>query len=189
MSDYIDKQRNDIDAVKWWLEKTVINHNFCPFARKEFVNESIHYCVVEHFETDRQLECLVDELKRLDRDVTITTSLVLYPNGLENFFDYLDFVDLANQLLEDLGYQGVYQIASFHPDYCFEGCIQSDPSNYTNRSPLPILHLLREDMLEKVLSHYPSPEKIPEENIALAKDLGESEFIQVLAKAALIRKS
>ena len=99
----------------------------------------------------------------------VETVIVIYPTGLESFFDYLDFLETANELLIEEGYEGTYQLASFHPDYCFDEVKQDDPSNYTNRSPYPILHILREASLERVLQSYKEPESIPENNINLAR--------------------
>jgi uncharacterized protein len=171
-----------INMTKRWLEHSVIEYNFCPFAKKEYVNNSIHYEVIYESNREEQLLSLSEEFKRLDNNPALSTSLLLYPKGLESFFDYLDFVELANELLYELGYEGVYQIASFHPDYCFADTKQSDPENYTNRSPVPIVHLLREDMLEKALDLYPNSEKIPERNILKAQELGSDFFEKLLQR-------
>jgi len=169
-----------INMTKRWLEHSVIEFNFCPFAKKEYVNDSIHYEVIDESNREEQLLSLSEEFRRLDNSPALSTSLLLYPKGLESFFDYLDFVELANELLYEMGYEGIYQIASFHPDYCFADTKQSDPENYTNRSPIPIVHLLREDMLEKALDSYPNSEKIPERNILKAQELGSDVFEQLL---------
>ena len=118
------------------------------------------------------LETLVDELNFLDRTEGIETSLLIFPNHFADFEDYLDLVELAENLSIEQGYEGVYQIASFHPDYCFAGADADDPANYTNRSLYPMLHLLREDSISKALDHYIDPEGIPERNIAFAQEKG-----------------
>lgn len=169
-----------INSVKHWLDKTIIGHNFCPFAKKEFVNETIHYEVVNDANREEQLMALTHEFTRLDEQHDIATTLLLLPIGLESFFDYLDFLDIANNLLAEVGYEGTYQLASFHPDYCFADAQQDDSSNYTNRSPVPIIHILREARLEKVLESYPEPEKIPEQNIILTEKLGSELFEEIL---------
>jgi uncharacterized protein len=169
-----------INMAKQWIEQSVIEFNFCPFARKEFVDNSIHYEVIDDSNREEQLLALSEELKRLDNNQAISTSLLLYPKGLESFFDYLDFLELANELLVDLGYEGTYQIASFHPDYCFADVMQDDPSNYTNRSPMPVLHLLREKMLEKAIASYPDSEQIPEQNILKTQEIGSERFEELL---------
>ena len=102
----------------------------------------------------------------------VQTSLLIYPYGLESFDAYLDFLAIAEELLQVQAYEGIFQLASFHPQYCFDGALLDDPANYTNRSPYPMLHLLRESSLEKALANYPEPEKIPQHNIALTRQLG-----------------
>ena len=169
-----------IDSVKYWLENTIIGFNFCPFAKKEFVNQSIHYEVVDESDIQEQLFALSHELKRLDQNTDIETTLLVLPIGLESFFDYLDFLELANGLNCELGYEGVYQLASFHPDYCFADAKQNAPSNYTNRSPYPIIHIIREASLQRVLAHYPDPEEIPVRNIKVAEEKGAKVFEDIL---------
>jgi len=169
-----------IKSVKYWLDKTIIGFNFCPFARKEFINDTIHYEVVDEANREEQLMALTHEFTRLDEQPEITTTLVLFPVGLESFFDYLDFLEITNELLTELGYEGIYQLASFHPDYCFADVQQEEPSNYTNRSPVPIIHLLREDKLERVLASYPEPEMIPDNNIKQTEKYGVQVFKDIL---------
>jgi len=181
------QENNVIDATKYWLNKTIIGFNFCPFAKKEFVNDSIHYEVVDEANTQEQLMALAHELKRLDDHPEIETSLFIVSKGLESFFDYLDFLQLATDLSLDLGYEGVYQLASVHPDYCFEDAKQTDAENYTNRSPYPMIHIIREASLERVLKHYPDPENIPVRNVELARESGVEVFKAILDKCVFIQ--
>ena len=169
-----------IDATKYWLEKTIIGFNFCPFAKKEFVSNKIHYEVIDEQNTEEQLHALFHEFKRLDENPELATTLVILPVGLESFFDYLEFLELSHDLLESAEYEGIYQLASFHPDYCFEDVKQDDTSNYTNRSPFPTIHIIREDSLERVLASYPNPEHIPQRNIDLANKQGATVFENIL---------
>ncbi len=169
-----------IDSIKYWLDKTIIGFNFCPFAKREFIKESIHYEVVDERNPEEQLHAILHELKRLDEHPEIETTLVILPIGLEGFYDYLDFLEIANELLYEKEYEGTYQLASFHPDYCFEDVKYDDASNFTNRSPYPVVHILREKSLEYVLTKYPEPEKIPETNIELARKTGSSIFEEIL---------
>ena len=162
-----------ISETKQWLHSFVIAHNICPFAKKEDDSNSIHYEVVSQKETEKQLFALIEACKQLDATSDKETTLLIYPHSLATFDAYLDFLDLANQLMQQQGYEGIYQLASFHPEYQFHGSAKNDPSNYTNRSPYPMLHIIREASLEKVLSHYPNPEKIPERNIQYTQELGE----------------
>ena len=172
--------------TKCWLSSFIIEHNICPFAKRPFdVGEKgdkggIHYEVVISDKLENQLQELIYSCEQLDRETDIETSLQIMPNGLNDFDDYLDFLDLANELMHKQGYEGVYQLASFHPDYCFDGVEANDASNYTNRSPYPMLHLIREASLEKALAHYPNPENIPERNIRYTRELGKESLLHLL---------
>jgi len=165
-----------------WINSVVIGCNFCPFAAKAVLRKSIRYVVLQETTLESALEILVDELNFLDRTEDIETSLLIFPKHFSDFEDYLDLVELAENLSIEQGYEGVYQIASFHPDYCFEGADADDPANYTNRSPYPMLHLLREDSISKALDHYIDPEGIPERNIAFAQEKG-LKYMQLLRAA------
>ncbi len=130
------------------------------------------------------LEAVIAELRFLDRTEDIETTLLIFPNHFADFDDYLDLVELAERLSIAEGYEGVYQIASFHPQYCFAGADEDDPANYTNRSPYPMLHLLREDSIARAVDHYIDPEGIPERNIAFAQEKG-LKYMQLLRAACL----
>lgn len=164
----------EILHVQRWLKEVVIELNFCPFAKAEVLKNAIKYSVSGEASIDKLLHELFNEFKYLDENNTTATTLVIYPDtaGLDDFDRYLDFVDLANDLLVESGYEGIYQLATFHPDYCFEGDAKDAASNYTNRSPYPIVHILRESSLESVLEKVPDAEKIPERNIRYANELG-----------------
>jgi hypothetical protein len=174
------KEENYVAATKLWIEKTIIEYNFCPFAKKVFKAETIHFEVVDETNVEEMLTALSLEFERLNDNLDIETTILILPVGLESFFDYLDFLELANQLNHELGYEGIYQLASFHPDYCFADAAQTDPSNYTNRSPLPLIHIIREPSLEKALASYPNPESIPELNVSLAESTGSEVFESIL---------
>lgn len=163
---------NIIKHTKHWLSSFIIDYNICPFAKREYEKSSIHYAVIESTDIALCLELLIKECERLDSETTIATTLLIFPKILTDFDDYLDFLSLADSLLIDQQYEGTYQLASFHPDYCFDGENIEDPANYTNRSPYPMLHLIREVSLEKALDTYPNPEKIPDRNIILTRELG-----------------
>ena len=113
------------------------------------------------------LECMA-----LDGDANRETSLLIFPKTLSDFEDYLDMLDIATALFKEQGYEGIYQLASFHPEYRFEGSEPGDPANYTNRSPYPMLHILREASVEQALKTYPDSEKIPQRNIEVMQNLG-----------------
>ncbi|MBL4631758.1 MAG: DUF1415 domain-containing protein, partial [Paraglaciecola sp.] len=153
----------------------------CPFAKKEMERNTVRYAISATTQVNDALGKLLEELALLDQQQDIQTTLLIFPLGFADFERYLDMLELANSLIAQGGYNGIYQLASFHPDYCFDGEEQDDPANYTNRSPYPILHLLRESSIEAVLKRYPEPESIPENNIAKARELGSS-FLQALFK-------
>ena len=158
--------------TKKWLEEVVIKHNFCPFAKRELLRNSIRFHVVDSSDMAEALQALADAFFYLDHQTKTETTLVIFSNGFEHFDDYLDLVDIANALLEDQKYAGIYQLASFHPDYCFEGSNNDDPANYTNRSPYPTLHIIRESSLAHAVESHPDAAGIPERNIAYARELG-----------------
>ena len=112
------------------------------------------------------------ECEVLDKTRSRETSLLIFPQGLEGFYAYLEVIDLAEAKLKSNGYEGVYQLASFHPDYLFAEVEAGDASHYTNRSPYPIIHILREASVEAAVAGYDNPEKIPERNIALTRKMG-----------------
>lgn len=155
-----------------WLKTVVIAHNFCPFAKQEWLQERINFDVIPHADLEACLEEVILACEKLDENPNIETSLLILPNGFNDFEDYLDLLDYAERLLEDQQYEGTYQLASFHPDYCFDEAAPDDPANYTNRSPYPMLHLLRESSVERALESITDPEAIPQNNINRARSLG-----------------
>ena len=161
-----------ICQTRCWIEKVIIGLNFCPFAYKVFEEETIHYKVIEKSDLAACLYAVADEWISLDKNFEFETSLLIFPKSFQEFEDFLEFVEMANTLLVDRGYQGIYQLAHFHPDYQFAGSDDNDPSNFTNRSPWPMLHVIRESSLEQALKSYPEPEAIPDRNIKLAREKG-----------------
>lgn len=173
-----------IENTQKWIKSVVIDLNFCPFAAKAVIKKTIHYVVLHEVNFKSALENLIKEIQYLDLNEEKETSFIIFPNDFSDFNDYLDLVYRCEELLEQEGYEGVYQLASFHPDYCFEGAEKDDAANYTNRSVYPMLHLLREDSLTKALALYKNPELIPAHNIALAREKGLV-YMQMLRSACL----
>ena len=169
-----------IKQTQTWLRSFIIKYNICPFAKREDDRNSIHYCVVSSKSTEQCLEAVFTECQRLDNDEKIETTLIIFSDHFSQFDDYLDFLSIAESLLEEQHYEGIYQLASFHPLYCFEGEAISDPANYTNRPPYPMLHLISETSLERALQSYPNPELIPERNIKLTRELGNKQIQAIL---------
>jgi uncharacterized protein len=161
-----------IDATKKWIADVVIGCNFCPFAAKALKQQTVHYRVEDSAEKAVCLTAFMLEVARLDEDESIETTFLIFPNSYERFDNYLDLVSLAEKLLKKNGYEGIYQVASFHPQYLFAGSTEDDASNYTNRSVYPMLHLLRESSIDAALEHYEDPEAIPGRNIDFARNKG-----------------
>jgi len=179
---------NIITQTQCWLDNIIIVHNICPFAKRERDRGSIRFYVDEHTEIEQALGNFLVELERLDQEVDIETTLFILAQVCQDFNDYLDFLAMANQLLIEHGYEGEYQLASFHPDYCFAESSEIDPANYTNRSPYPMLHIIREQSLEKALQNYPDPESIPERNIEFCRSQGLDKMRQKLADCLGVKK-
>jgi hypothetical protein len=173
-----------ITQTKNWIQKIVIGLNFCPFANREFKNNSIHYQVEQGTTRTDAREVLLKECKRLDKEKSIATTLIIFPNAFQEFDTYLQFVAFAEKLLQQKGYEGVYQLATFHPLYQFENSAPDDPANYTNRSIYPMLHLLREDDIHKAVQFYGNAEAIPEQNIQFAREKGEV-YLKMLRDSCL----
>ncbi|WP_295036448.1 DUF1415 domain-containing protein [Salinicola sp.] len=163
---------SSLSRTRAWVESFVVAHDICPFAGREVRRDAIRYAVAEASDLEGLLHELVAECRRLDADAGLATTLLIAPVGMDDFDDYLDWLELAERLMEELGYAGIYQLASFHPDYVFEGVAADDPANATNRSPCPMLHILREAELERAIAHHADPEGIPERNMALLRAPG-----------------
>ena len=173
-----------IAQTKKWISTVVADCNFCPFVAKEIKQNTIHYQVTESTDKEACLQLFLKECIRLDEDKSIVTSLLIFSTGFQQFDDYLDLVELAEALIENNNYEGVYQVASFHPQYIFGGAPVNDAANYTNRSIYPMLHLLREEQIEMALEKYPHPEGIPDNNINFAREKGV-QYMQMLRDACL----
>jgi hypothetical protein len=163
-----------IAATRAWLERAVIGLGLCPFAKAVHVKNQVRYVVSGARNTDALLDDLERELHTLaDASAKdVDTTLLIHPHVLEDFLEYNDFLELADGMVEELALEGVLQVASFHPQYQFEGTEPDDITNYTNRSPYPTLHLLREASVDQAVAAYPDAEQIFEKNIETMKRLG-----------------
>ena len=171
-------------AIRRWLERAVIGLNLCPFAKAVYVRDQVRIKVSDADNIDDLREELGEEMLRL-RDTSaeeIDTTLLVLPQVLGDFLDYNDFLDDADTLLEALELDGVLQVASFHPDYQFAGTEFDDAGNNTNRAPYPVLHLLREDSLDRAVAAYPEPDAIIDRNIAAMEKLGNDGYRNLLAE-------
>ena len=161
-----------INQTRKWITDVIVACNFCPFAARVLKPGKIHFEVTENADLQTSLEALGQCFNKLDTDESIETLLLIFPDSHKVFDDYLELVELSEALLENQGYEGIYQIASFHPEYLFAGSTNNDPANYTNRSPYPMLHLLREESVSRAIDSYPDTEKIPDRNIKYANQKG-----------------
>jgi len=174
MNDHLPDDDALIATTRNWLEKAVIGLNLCPFAKAVHVKQQVRYVVSTATTPEALLELLMDELQLLsDTDPEqVDTTLIIHPLVLTDFEDYNEFLDVADVALEDLDLVGELQVASFHPDYQFADTDKNDIENYTNRSPYPTLHLLREDSVERAVAAFPEAEEIFEKNIETMRALG-----------------
>ncbi|MBA5686920.1 DUF1415 domain-containing protein [Rugamonas apoptosis] len=174
MNTTTDDHAGIIAATEQWLEKAVIGLNLCPFAKAVHVKKQVRYVVCDADTPEALLSTLMDELQYLsDADPeAVDTTLLIHPNVLTDFQDYNEFLDVADAALEDMDLAGELQVASFHPQYQFADTAPDDISNYTNRSPYPTLHLLREESVERAVDAFPEASDIFEKNIATLEALG-----------------
>ena len=166
------------------MESVVVDLNLCPFAKRELVKSRVRFTVSEAISEEALLIALEAELELLSDDPSVETTLLIHPMVLAEFGDYNQFLNHADGLLTQMRLEGIYQIASFHPNYQFGGTDPDDAENYTNRSPYPLLHLIREESLERAIAGFPGVEQVPARNIELMNSIG-SEKLQALLRACL----
>lgn len=174
MEDVQLKDEVVIAQTKVWLEKAVIGLNLCPFAKGVHIKDQIRYFVSHATTPEALVKDLVAELEVLAEanSEKIDTSLLIHPFVMQDFLDYNDFLEVADATLEELDLDGILQVASFHPQYQFEDAAPDDIDNYTNRSPFPTLHLLREESIDKAVEAFPEAEQIYDKNIQTLRALG-----------------
>ncbi len=177
-----------IADTRAWVDEVVIGLNLCPFARAVQVKRQVRYVVTDADDAESLLGALIDELNLLaEADPAETdTTLLIHPRVLGDFDDYNQFLDIADGAVEALGLEGVIQVASFHPDYCFDGIEPDDIGNETNRSPWPMLHLLREASVERAVDAFPDADAIVERNQRTLRELGAAgvEALRARCRAA-----
>ncbi|MFM2342539.1 MAG: hypothetical protein RLZZ592_2192 [Pseudomonadota bacterium] len=163
------------DTVEW-LEKAVIGLNLCPFAKAVHVKQQIRYQVSHATDAEGLLQELVSELELLAETSPekIETTLLIHPQALTDFMDFNDFLEVADAVVEELQLDGILQVASFHPDYQFDETHVDDIENFSNRSPWPTLHLIREASIDAAVEAFPDAADIYERNIETLKKLGHA---------------
>lgn len=155
-----------------WVRSFIVAHNICPFARYELARPDMRIQVTRARKTREALSALEDECLWMEQHPQVETSLIVMPELFKSFESYLEFVAHAEDFLFDADYEGIYQLATFHPEYYFADSDPDDAANFTNRSPYPMLHLLRESSVEKAIAHYGDTQKIPERNIEHLTQMG-----------------
>jgi len=165
-----------VKHVESWLSDIVIGLNLCPFAKREYLKKSVRFQISPAKSEQELLQDLVVELALLNKEPSIETSLLIHPEVLQDFDDYNQFLSFTDQMLSAMNMNGEFQIASFHPDYQFAETAPDDAENFTNRSPYPLLHILRESSLEQAIEAHGKTEEIPANNIELMNKLGAEEM-------------
>ncbi len=165
-----------LQQTRHWLEKAVIGLNLCPFAKAVYVKNQVRLVVSQARHADDLLEELDSELDRLVNTPAeeLDTTLLIHPTLFDDFLDFNDFMEIAEGVLDEHELEGVVQLASFHPKFQFDGTEVDDIGNYTNRAPFAIIHLLREESIERAVASFPLAEAIFEENIRTLEKLGHT---------------
>jgi hypothetical protein len=177
MSNKISALEKDAKTKIWgWLDAVVIGQNLCPFAKVPREKNQVKLIVIEQQAVAELLTVIADECSFLASNPQTETTLIALRTGLPDFYDYLDTLEMAQQLLADLDYEGVFQLASFHPDYLFAGEPVEAVSHYTNRAPFPMFHLIRETSITRALAYVDDPDAIVSRNIEHADKLGVAFF-------------
>ena len=163
-----------IDETRHWMLQAVIGLNLCPFAKAVHVKNQIRYVVSEATTPEELAHDLIEELQFLNQadPQEVDTTLLIHPQTLNDFLDYNDFLDVADAAVTELDLEGILQVASFHPQFQFKDTEPDDIENYTNRSPFPILHLLREESISRVVDAVDDADAIYERNVELLRKLG-----------------
>jgi hypothetical protein len=178
------KDNEIIESVQRWVESFVVDMNLCPYAKRELIKNRVRFALTAAETEEELLIALQTELELLHGDSAIETTLLIHAKVLQVFDDYNQFLNHADRLLQQMGFEGVYQIASFHPHYQFGGTDPDDAENYTNRSPYPMLHIIREDSVAQAIADSPNAEQIPVRNIELMNQLGQDK-LQALMQACI----
>lgn len=155
------------ETIQRWLKEFIIAHNLCPFAKRPFVQQQIKIRIIEDKEEPKLTQALLEELQYLteQKREVVETTLIGHPHLLTDFRDFLDYLSWTEELLEEAGLTGVIQLVGFHPDYQFAGEAKDDLAHFTNRSPFPLIHLLREESVSEAVDQHPDIGEIPQRNI------------------------
>jgi len=166
---------NNTDRTKKWVEDFVIAYTLCPFAQTPYEAGQVRFCEIEESDTAAILEAFWKEVEVIDSadESEISTSILVVPALSSSFEEYLDVIHMATDLIEMQNKEDKFQLASFHPAYLFEGTVESEPTNYTNRSPLPLIHIIRREEVARAIASHPDIDSVPIVNQEKMRDLGE----------------
>lgn len=181
--DSVPSDEQVIAATRGWLERAVIGQQLCPFAAGPYLSDRVHLSVSAERSTAGLLEDLCRELQALqDADpLQCETTLLIHPQVLTRFLDYNEFLDECDAAVAELGLEGELQVASFHPKYRFAGTSEQDITNFTNRSPYPMLHLLREASVARAVASFPGIDGIGPRNMETLRRLGHEGWRRLFA--------
>lgn len=166
------ESRRIVQSTQQWIELFVVQLNLCPFARRELERQAVRYRVSAACSSVDLLAVLEQEFEQLVRHEDIETTFLIHPLVLLDFHEYNQFLDVCDDLLVESNLAGVFQVASFHPRYQFANTQPEDPENYSNRSPFPMLHLLREDSVEDAVQKHADVDQIPQRNLVTLDNVG-----------------
>ena len=172
------KKEAIIQQSRSWVERFVIGLHLCPFAKRPYDKDQVRFAVCFENEAEAQLMAFWEEIELLIKTPKekISNTILIFPNGLGSFENYLDLYYLSENLLIDQNKNDQFQLASFHPDYQFENTKKDDLTNYTNRSPFPFIHILRIKEVAEAIDNYPGIEKVPERNKEKLIEMGKEEI-------------
>ena len=170
------EERKIISRVHHWIEKAVIGLDLCPFTKSVYRQNKLRCRVSESKQVDALMLELYQQCQYLIETPEIETTLLIIPHQLQDFADFNQVLDQVDALMAAYQWTGIFQIASFHPDYQFNSTLVDDRENWSNRSPYPILHILRESSVERALAGYPNPERISETNIRTLSAMDQTEL-------------
>lgn len=169
-----------LQHTKTWVQSFVIGYGLCPFAMRPFQEDRIRYVLVEGSRVEELVEMTFKECLKLQNTTSevLETTIIVHPNLLTDFLDYISIVEQMQEDLEQLNLDGIIQLATFHPAYQFAETEVDAPENFTNRSPYPMIHLLRAESVERAIAAHPDTAQIPVENIKMMNRIGHEQLIK-----------
>lgn len=172
-----------LNQTRKWLEEAVIGLGLCPFAARPWQDGRVELSVSHAQNEQAILADLAEAMLALRDNPNCETTLLILSSQLADFAEFNAFLGLADEFIEAAGFAGEFQLASFHPQYCFSGNAAEDRSNWTNRSPFPVLHVIRESSISAAVASHPDIDSIPLRNIELLRAMGDAQFQRIFRHA------